>query len=107
MSTFQSPPVWELLIVEDPWTGRPIFSPVWLNWLVELSKNATALGAGNVIGPSSAVDGTVALFSGTSGDVLKAVSGLGDSTKVLTGNTSGAPTWQTLSLQRHFLLMGA
>lgn len=43
---FQPPPTWELPIVPDA-DSKPIFSPIWLKWFIDLTAN---------LGPDGTID---------------------------------------------------
>ncbi len=61
-----------------------------------ISQVANAVTGGDVAGPASATDRALALYSGTTGKVIKDGPALGSSGDVLTSNGAGAdPTFQT------------
>ena len=44
MPTFQVPPTYTEVILEDPVTGKPYFNPIWLKWFIDIQAFITAAG---------------------------------------------------------------
>lgn len=98
-SVFQPPPTYAEVVIVDPEERQPPrFNPIWLKWFLDLSRNLSSAGAGNVVGPASSLSNEIALFSGTSGLVLTGLGSLGTTVTVLHGNAAGAPTFGAVSL---------
>lgn len=108
MSTFLPPPISEPVMITDRLSGQQVMSPIWSNWFLKLAQGMTSTGggSGNVVGPSSSTNHAIVLWDGTTGKLLKNMTGLGTSTDILYGNAAGIPSWQSPSLQRSFLLGG-
>ena len=98
MSVFQPPPTWASPIIMDEKLDAPdfstgqdsegnkreddvppvwVFSPIWLKWFLDITKNVPAGGAGggggggDVVGPASATDTDIALYDGVTGKIIK------------------------------------
>jgi hypothetical protein len=44
MPTFQVPPTYAEIILEDKMTGKPYFNPIWLKWFVDIQAFVTVSG---------------------------------------------------------------
>jgi hypothetical protein len=74
MSDIQPPPTYALPILVDEKTGKASFSPIWLNWFLELAQLLNTAGGttiGDVVGPASSTNEAVARWDGTDGKTLQ------------------------------------
>jgi hypothetical protein len=74
MSDIQPPPTYALPILVDEKTGKASFSPIWLNWFIELAQLLNTAGGttiGDVVGPASSTNEAVARWDGTDGKTLQ------------------------------------
>ena len=90
---FQPPPTWADPIIEGPVEDTWVFNPVWLNWFLEFSKDASSSGAGSVSSVAESFTGGLISVSGspvtTTGTLALTVAGTSGGVPYF----SGAATW--------------
>ena len=69
-SVFQPPPSWVLPVVVDKASGEAAFSPIWLRWFIDLSKNLGPGGAGSGIVINVTASGVLASSGGVTPNIV-------------------------------------